>query len=155
MGNIAAVTSIAAILALALARLPPPLRAERDYEMPEGATSPKYIEFLESNAHIIYPILAVLVLTLMVVGILQAWKAHDLDGLTKAEFKREIIHELRKDVGGQTAENLSRAIGLEPFKLAKLLEEMKRDGLVLSYTNTQRLQVWQLKGVGPNAQKPY
>jgi hypothetical protein len=126
---------------LFLAQIPYP-----DQPKPSAASSPKYIEVLESNSHIIYPVLAVLVLALIVIGILQAWRAHDLDGLTKAELKREIVVELRKQLGGASADALSRAVGLEPFKLVKLLEEMQRDGVVASHTNTQRLTFWQLKG---------
>ena len=142
-----------ALLCLALAQIPMP--GDRPYQKPEGATSPKYIEFLESNTHILYPLIAVLVLILLGVGILQAWRAQDLDGLTKAELKREIILELRKNLWGETAEVLSRAVGLEPFKLVKLLEEMQRDGIVASHTDTRRFVLWKLKGVGPNAQSRY
>lgn len=119
------------------------------YAKPEGATSPKYFEFLELNAHIIYPVLAVLVLALLIAGILQAWRSQDLDGLAKAEFKREIILELRRELGGVSAEALSKRVGLESFKLVRLLEEMHKDGLVGCHTNTQRLTVWQIVGTGP------
>jgi len=119
-----------------------PLLAQASYSKPPGATSPKYFEFLELNAHIIYPLLAVLVLALLIAGILQAWRTQDLDGLAKAELKREVILELRRVMGGATVE-------LEPFKLVKLLEEMQRDGIVACHTTSQRLTVWQLEGVGP------
>ena len=52
-------------------------------------------------------------------------------------------------MGGRSADALSRIVGLEPFKLVKLLEEMQKDGIVVSHTTTQRLTVWQLAGVGP------
>jgi hypothetical protein len=122
---------------------------------PESAVSPKYFEFLEYNAHIIYPVLAILVLVLLIAGIFQAWRAQDLDGLQKAEFKREIILELRKQMGGMSAESIARSVGLEPFKLVKLLEEMQKDGIVGSHTNTHRLTVWQLRGIGPMANQRY
>ena len=126
-----------------------PLLAQASYSKPPGATSPKYFEFLELNAHIIYPLLAVLVLALLIAGILQAWRTQDLDGLAKAELKREVILELRRVMGGATVEVISRKVGLEPFKLVKLLEEMQRDGIVACHTTSQRLTVWQLEGVGP------
>ncbi len=108
----------------------------------------RYLEPLERNAQIIYPLLVLGVLALLVIGILQAWSSNDLDGLQKAELKREIILQLRRQVGGMSAESISKAIGLEPFKPVKLLEEMQRDGLVGSHTNTDRLTVWQLRGLG-------
>lgn len=117
----------------------------------DSATDPGYFEFLEHNSHIIYPVLGVLVLALIAAGILQAWRSQDLDGLQKAELKREIILELRKQLGGASAEALARTVGMEPFKLVRLLEELQRDGVLLSHTSTQRLTVWRLKGVGPEA----
>ena len=120
-----------------------------EYQRPVDAASPPYIELLERNTHIVYPVLAVVVLALVVAGILQAWRTQDLDGLQKAELKREIILELRKDTVGSSVESLARHIKLDQFKLMKLLEEMQTDGLVASATNTQRLTTWRLKGVGP------
>jgi hypothetical protein len=129
----------------------PGMPGQKGYQRPQGDTSPKYFEFLEANSHIIYPLIAVIVLVLLVLGILAAWKAQDLDGLAKAELKREIVLELRKEMGGMSAEGLSKAIGLESFKLVKLLEEMQTDGIVMGFTNTQRLTMWRLKGIGPFA----
>lgn len=137
---------------LALAELPniPGMPGYKpDYQRPTNSASPEYIELLERNTHIIYPVLAVLVLVVLAAGILQAWKTQDLDGLQKAEFKREIILELRKDTLGYTAESLARRVKLEPLKLVRLLEEMQSEGIISSTTNTQRLTTWRLKGVGP------
>lgn len=107
-----------------------------------------YFEVLERNSHIVYPALAVLVTLLLVAGILQAWRTQDLDGLAKVELKREIILELRRQMGGVSADRLSQAVGLENFKTVKLLEEMQRDGILISHTNTSRLTLWRIKGVG-------
>lgn len=116
--------------------------------------TPKYFELLERNSHIIYPTLALAVVALVITGILQAWRAHDLDGLAKLELKREIILELRKTLGGASADMLARAVGLEPLQIMKLLEEMQKDGILLSHTNTSRLTVWRLKGVSVGGQMP-
>jgi hypothetical protein len=110
-----------------------------------GALEPRYFEFLERNSHIIYPALAVLVLVVLVAGIIQAWRTQDMDALDKVEFKRELISELRRTMGGATAEVLGRAVGLEPFRAQRLLEELQKDGIVLSHTNTSRLTVWRIK----------
>lgn len=132
-----------------LGQLPLPGQAPST-TMPSDATNPGYFEFLENHSHIIYPVLGVMVLALLVVGILQAWRTQDLDGLAKAELKREVILELRRQMGGVSAEALSRTMGLDTFKLLKVLEEMQQDGVLTSHTNTQRLTVWRLKGVGPD-----
>ncbi len=125
-------------LALALAGRAPAQEPETDY-----------LELLERNSHIVYPALAVLVVLLLVLGILEAWRSQDLDGLQKVELKREIILELRRQIGGASAETLARAIGLESFKTVKLLEELQRDGIVVSHTNTARLTLGRIKGAGP------
>jgi hypothetical protein len=111
-----------------------------------------YIDVLERNNHIIYPALAILVVALLVAGILEAWRTQDLDGLAKVELKREIILELRRQIGGASAEALARAVGLESFKTVRLLEELQRDGIITSHTNTARLTVWRIRGAsGPYA----
>ena len=92
-----------------------------------------------------------LVLVLLVAGILQAWKTQDLDGLQKAELKREIVVHLRQEIGGAPAEQLARQVGITSIKLVRLLEEMQNDGILSSHTNTQRLTIWRLKGVGGRA----
>lgn len=127
-----------------------PLILLAQYNRPESATSPAYFEWLEKNSHIIYPALAILVLTLLVGGILQAWRTQDLDGLQKAELKREIVQQLRIETHGSPAEHIARKVGLEPIKLMKLLEEMQRDGLISSYVNTQRLTIWTMRGTTNN-----
>ncbi len=132
---------------LLLAQVIPPLIPQKHV----GATPPPYIELLEQNSHIIYPALAVLVLVLLVAGILQAWKTQDLDGLQKAELKREIVVHLRQEIGGAPAEQLARQVGITSIKLVRLLEEMQNDGILSSHTNTQRLTIWRLKGVGGRA----
>ncbi len=131
---------------MALGQIPIPGRPQP--EQPQSVTSPGYLEFLEQNSHIIYPAIGLLVLVLIAAGILQAWKTQDLDGLAKAELKREIILEIRRQMGGVTAEDLSRAVGLEPFRMNRLLEEMQQDGVLISHTNTAHKTVWRVKGVG-------
>ena len=121
---------------------------DKGYEVTDGATSPPYLEWLEANTHIVYPALGILVVTLIVLGILQSWRSHDLEGVVKAEAKREIVMQLRREMHGLSAERLKRMTGLEMMRLVKLLEEMQEDGLRDSHTNTARLTTWVLKGVG-------
>ncbi len=124
---------------------------ETSYPKPVGDTQPEYFEFIERNAGVLYPVLGALVLGLLLLGIFQAWRAQDMDGLSKAEFKREIIHELRKQITGLSGEALAKSIGLDSFKTMRLLEELQKDGVLISHTSTERLTTWRLKGVGPTA----
>lgn len=123
------------------------------YVKPDGAMSPAYFELLEKNTHIIYPALAILVLVLLVAGILQAWRTQDLDGLQKAELKREVIIVLRRETHGAEAELLAKEVGMAVLKLVKILEELQRDGIVVAVTNTQRKTFWSLKGINPGSKR--
>ena len=135
-----------ALLCLALLQFPTP--GEHDpYVRPAGDTNSKYFEWLENNTQIVYPLLALVVLTLVVVGILQAWRAPALDIRVKTEAKREIMLQLRREVTGSSVDVLAKRIGLEPLKVVKLLEEMEADGMVESHTNTQRLTYWRVRGL--------
>jgi len=124
-------------------------QAPDSYVKPVSAMDPAYFELLEKNTHFIYPALAILVLVLLVAGILQAWRTQDLDGLQKAELKREVILVLRRETHGAEAELLAREIGMAVLKLVKILEELQHDGIVVSVTNTQRKTFWSLKGINP------
>jgi hypothetical protein len=116
-----------------------------DYVRPPSATTPRYIELLEGNTHLIYPALAVLVLVLIALGILQAWRSEDMDGVQKAELKRDVIRELRREVHGLSADALSKAVGVPSLKLLRVLEEMQKDNILESRTDTQRLTTWRMK----------
>lgn len=116
-----------------------------DYVRPPSATTPRYIEFLEGNTHLVYPALAVLVLVLIALGILQAWRSEDMDGVQKAELKRDVIRELRREVHGMSADALSKAVGVPSLKLLRILEEMQKDNILESRTDTQRLTTWRMK----------
>lgn len=122
-----------------------------DYERPVSSITTGYIELLERNSHIIYPVIAVVTLLLIAWGILSAWRTQDLDGLQKNEFKRAIINELRRQLSGMPGDLLGKTIGLDRLKTNRLLEEMQTEGLVMSHTNSERLTVWRVRGASPEA----
>lgn len=117
------------------------------YAKPAGATSVRYFEFLEANTHLIYPALAIVAVVLIALGVVQAWRREDMDGLKKAELKREIIRELRREVYGMTAVRLAKNLSLPGGRLLKLLEEMAEQGIVESRTDTARVTTWRVKGL--------
>ncbi len=106
---------------------------------------PSYIEFIERNQGIVYPAVAGFVLLLILLGIFQSWRSHELDNEKKNELKKQIVVALKKVGGVAEAEFIASGIRLEKFTTVKLLEEMLKDGTLMRYTNTQRLDVWKLK----------
>lgn len=117
------------------------------YAKPVGATKVKYIELLENNSHVIYPLLAVVVIVLIALGVIQAWRTEDMSGIQKAELKREIIRALRREIWGMTVEAISKNVGIPRLKLLKVLEEMQADNIVEARTDTQRVTTWKMKGL--------
>ena len=84
----------------------------------------------------------------MVVGIFQAWKSQDMDGLTKNEFKRAIVNELRRNLAGLPGEVIARAVGLDRLKTVRLLEQMQQEGMVASYMSSNQMMLWRVRGAG-------
>lgn len=119
------------------------------YVKPASSMAPKYFDMLEQNSHIVYPALAGLTLLLVVVGIFQAWKSQDMDGLTKNEFKRAIVNELRRNLSGLPGDMIARAVGLDRLKTVKLLEQMQQEGMVSSYMSSSQMMLWRVRGAGP------
>jgi hypothetical protein len=119
------------------------------YVKPASSMAPKYFDMLEQNSHIVYPALAIFTLLLVVAGIFQAWRSQDMDGLTKNEFKRAIINELRRNLAGLPGEVIARAVGLDRLKTVRLLEQMQQDGMVNSYMSSTQMMLWRIRGAGP------
>jgi hypothetical protein len=119
------------------------------YVKPASSMAPKYFDMLEQNSHIVYPVLAALTLLLVVAGIFQAWKSQDMDGLTKNEFKRQIVNELRRNLSGLPGDMIARAIGLDRLKTVRLLEQMQQEGILNSYMSSNQMMMWRVRGAGP------
>jgi hypothetical protein len=123
------------------------LADEPTYVKPLSSTSPRYIEVLEANTHLLYPAIAILVVALIAFGVIASWRTEDMDGIQKAEVKREVIRELRREMVGLTVEQLTRATNMPPLKLARILEDMQKAGILESRTDTRRITTYRLKGL--------
>lgn len=117
------------------------------YVKPVGSAQVKYFEWLENNSHVVYPALAVAVVALIAFGIIGAWRSEDVDGIQKAELKREIIRQLRREVYGLTAVRLATILNVPGGRMLKLLEEMAEEGIVESRTDTSRVTTWRMRGL--------
>jgi hypothetical protein len=121
--------------------------AEPSYPKPISATNVKYIEFLEDNTHIIYPLLAIAVVALVSYAVIIAVRSTSMDLVLKAEIKRAVVQTMRREIHGVTVEMLSRLVGVPSFRLHKILEEMRKDGILEPRTDTHRITTWHLKGL--------
>jgi hypothetical protein len=117
------------------------------YVKPVGSASVKYFEWLENNSHVVYPLIAVAVVGLIAFGVISAWRNEDIDGLKKAELKRDIIRELRREVYGMSADRLAKLVGVPGTRMLKLLEELAEANIVESRTDTSRVTTWRIKGL--------
>jgi hypothetical protein len=117
------------------------------YVRPSGSMDVKYSEWFENHTTTLYPLLAIVVVALVAWGIITAWRGDDMDGLKKAELKREIIRILRRDVYGLSADKLASQLEIPGGKLLKLLDEMADENIVESRTSTSRVTTWRVKGL--------
>lgn len=117
------------------------------YRKPVGSTDANPFEWVQNHTNVVYPALAITVIALIAFSILSAWRSEDIDGLKKAELKREIIRQLRKEVWGMTADALARALGVPGTRALKLLEEMAEQKIVESRTDTSRVTTWRMRGL--------
>jgi hypothetical protein len=119
----------------------------KDYPKPPSALAPSYIEVLEENTHLIYPVLGLLAVLLIAAGVMQALKTDDLSGIEKAEIKRDLVRELRGRVTGYTAEELAKRLGIANLRMLKVLEQMAQEGVLEAITDSHRHTTWRLKGL--------
>ena len=70
-----------------------------------------------------------------------------VDALRRAELKREIVFEMRRRMAPQSALEMAKHLTLDVFETARLLDTLVKEGLLESYTSTDRLTRWRLKGL--------
>ncbi len=91
-------------------------------------------DFIEQNSRILLPLLALLMVVLLVASVINAWKTPEIAGAEKARLKGEIIRTLRSHIGWMTAQEVAEKLDIETHTAASLMDEMKRDGVLVSGT---------------------
>ncbi len=114
-----------------------------DLDMPES-------EWLELNGHIVFPVVGLITLGILAIGVVVALKSDEISGMVKVEYKRELVHGLRRNPGGYTLQEMVKLLKLKPKQIEKLLEEFEADGILQAQQDRQRGKIWRLRGVGPN-----
>ena len=65
----------------------------------------------------------------------------------RTKLKQEIVFELRRRLSPVSAAEMARHLAVDVFSTATLLEQLERERLIESYTTSQRLTYWRLRGV--------
>ena len=103
--------------------------------------------WIDAHGAIVYPLIAAAVIGLIVWTVLKSWRAHELGAEEKARLKGEIIRMLRARLHGVTAETVAAELGLDRFRAAALLAEMKEEGMLSESTLTTGVTTYRLKGL--------
>jgi hypothetical protein len=93
------------------------------------------LSFLEQNTHILYPLFAIGTVALLGMGIFLAWRSDEMSAVLKAEYKREVMIQLRRQPSGLTVAKLAKVLQLSVHKTAQLVEEMANDRQVRAQEN--------------------
>jgi hypothetical protein len=91
-------------------------------------------EWIEQNASIVYPAVALGIIALIIGGLFASWRGEDLDAAQKIELKSKIIQLVRRRVSGVSADMVAAELQLDLHVAAKLLQDLEEEGLVSSTT---------------------
>lgn len=117
------------------------------YVKPVGSNDTRYFELIENYAHIIAPVVVITVVALVSFTIITVWRRKDIERSTKAELKREIVRQLRREVYGMGAARLAQLLGADEDVMLNVLEEMAEDNMVELYADSSGHASWRMKGL--------
>lgn len=92
------------------------------------------LDWLERNASLLYPLMAVGTLALIAWGAMSSLRAVRIPVEQKIEYKRAIITLLRREIGGVAEEKIAEALRLSAQKTALLIGELEKDGVIVPAT---------------------
>lgn len=117
---------------------------EGNYKEPEWFTP--LMQFNDRFGFIVWPALALTVVGAIVWGTLKSASHKEIPGPERVRIKKEIIHELRRNLNGMTAEQIAQFVGHQRDPTHALLMEMTKDGMVRADVNTKGATVFKLPG---------
>lgn len=118
---------------------------EGNYQEPEWFTP--LMQFSDRYGVIVFPIVGLLVVGAIVLAILKSASHKTIPGPERMHVKKEVIHELRRQIHGMSLEQLARHVGQHREALRALLEEMIKDGMLKQQQNSKGAQVYKLPGM--------
>jgi len=96
---------------------------------------------------ILWPTLGLVVVGAIVLAALKSATHKSIPGEDRLRVKKEIIHELRRQLHGLSLEQLAKHVGHAPAPLRDLLEEMCKDGMLKEDVNSKGAQLYKLPGM--------
>ena len=105
------------------------------------------MEFSDRYGAIVWPALAITVVGLVAWGTLKSASHKSIPGPDRMRVKKEIIHELRRNLSGLSLEQISHLVGHHREPTHALLLEMVKDGMLRASTNSKGAEVFKLPGM--------
>jgi hypothetical protein len=103
------------------------------------------LEWLERNTSILYPLMGGGTVLLMVWAAVSMLRTVRIPVEQKMEYKREVIAMLRREIPGVSEERIAKQLELSAKKMAIILGELERDGVIAPASNGGKSAVWRMR----------
>lgn len=117
---------------------------EGNYKEP-GWLSP-LMQLNDRFGFIIWPAVGLLVVAAVVAAVLKSASRQTIPGPERIKVKKDVIHELRRQIHGMSLEQIQQMVGHPREPLHELLEEMVKDGMLRNAVNSKGAQLYKLPG---------
>ena len=112
----------------------------------EGAWFAPLMQFNDRFGFIIWPAVGVLAIAAIGWAVLKSATHQSIPGPERIHVKKEIIHELRRNLNGMSAKDIAAFVGHPLAPLEELLHEMVKDGMLRPGTTDRGDPVYRLPG---------
>lgn len=104
------------------------------------------MQFSDRYGFIIWPSLGILAIVAIGLAVLKSASHESIPGPERLHVKKEVIHELRRNLKGMRLEEIAHFVGHGHAPLGELLQEMVKDGMLRRGTNDAGEEVYRLPG---------
>lgn len=103
------------------------------------------LEWLERNASILYPLMALGTVALMAWAAVSTLRTVRIPVEQKMEYRREVIAMLRREIPGVPEERIAKQLELSAKEMAIILGELERDGVIAPASKGKEGAVWRMR----------
>jgi heme exporter protein D len=112
----------------------------------ESAWFSPLMAFSDRYGFIIWPAVGILAIAAVALAVLKSASHQSILGPERVRVKKEIIHELRRNLRGMSIEQISAYVGHPLAPLTELLHEMVKDGMLRTGTTDRGDPIYKLPG---------